>query len=156
MLPTLFGLTFLVFMMVRLYPGDVLAIIAGDFGAVSQETKDAILADFRLDKNIPQQYVLWLGDLVRGDLGNSLVSGRSVRSELANRLPSNSTPAPGDVLIVPRLNRRRHVSGDTLESLCREEYGDTELKTRMSVVAAANHIGEPESLFSNQVVYFPG
>lgn len=87
MLPTLFGLTFLVFVMVRLYPGDVLAIIAGDFGAVSQETKDAILADFRLDKNIPQQYVLWLGDLVRGDLGNSLVSGRSVRSELANRLP---------------------------------------------------------------------
>jgi nucleoid-associated protein YgaU len=76
--------------------------------------------------------------------------------ELANRLPSNSTPAPGDVLIVPRLNRRRHVSGDTLESLCREEYGDTELETRMSVVAAANHIGEPESLFSNQVVYFPG
>jgi nucleoid-associated protein YgaU len=75
--------------------------------------------------------------------------------ELANRLPSNSTPAPGDVLIVPRLNRRRHVSGDTLESLCREEYGDTELETRMSVVAAANHIGEPESLFSNQVVYFP-
>lgn len=87
MLPTLFGLTIVVFVMVRLYPGDVLAVIAGDYGAISQETKDAILADFRLDRNIPQQYLLWLGDIIRGDFGTSLVSGRSVRDEIGYRLP---------------------------------------------------------------------
>ena len=44
--------------------------------------------------------------------------------------------------------------GDTLRSLCREEYGDADLDTRASVAAAADHITEPDKLFSNQVVYF--
>nr|WP_170306845.1 LysM peptidoglycan-binding domain-containing protein [Mycolicibacter kumamotonensis] len=74
---------------------------------------------------------------------------------LANNLPANTEPTPGQVLIVPGLNRRRHIAGDTLVSLCREEYGDADLDTRTSVVAAANHIGEPAALFSNQVIYFP-
>jgi len=87
MIPTLFGLTFLVFVMVRLVPGDIVALIAGDFGATSPEVRAAILADFGLDKNVPQQYVLWLGDLLRLDLGQSLISGRTVTSELSNRLP---------------------------------------------------------------------
>ncbi|ORV45690.1 peptidoglycan-binding protein LysM [Mycolicibacter engbaekii] len=74
---------------------------------------------------------------------------------LANNLPTNTEPDPGQVLIVPGLNRRRHIAGDTLVSLCREEYGDADLNTRASVVAAANHIGEPAALFANQVIYFP-
>lgn len=87
MIPTMFGLSVLVFIMVRLFPGDILALIAGDFGATSPEVREAILADFSLDKNIPEQYVLWLGDLIRFDLGKSLLSGRSVSGELGNRLP---------------------------------------------------------------------
>jgi nucleoid-associated protein YgaU len=74
---------------------------------------------------------------------------------LANNLPTNTEPTPGQVLIVPGLNRRRHIAGDTLVSLCREEYGDADLDTRASVVAAANHISEPAALFANQVIYFP-
>lgn len=74
---------------------------------------------------------------------------------LANNLPANTEPAPGQVLVVPGLNRRRHIAGDTLASLCRTEYGEEDLDTRMSVVAAANHISEPTALFSNQVIYFP-
>lgn len=74
---------------------------------------------------------------------------------LANHLPSTTEPTSGQVLIVPRLNRRHRIAGDTLASLCREEYGDTDLATRVAVAAAANHINEPGSLFSNQVVYFP-
>ncbi len=87
MIPTLFGLTFLVFAMVRLVPGDIVSLIAGDFGATSPEVRAAILSDFGLDQNIPKQYVLWLGDLLRLDLGQSLISGRTVTSELSNRLP---------------------------------------------------------------------
>lgn len=75
--------------------------------------------------------------------------------ELANQLPPNTEPSPGHVLIVPGLNRRHTVAGDTLWSLCRDEYGDADLDTRVSVAAAANHISRPETLFSNQVVYFP-
>ncbi len=87
MIPTLFGLTFLVFAMVRLVPGDIVALIAGDFGATSPEVREAILKDFGLDANIPLQYVRWLGDIARFDIGTSLLSGRSVTSELSDRLP---------------------------------------------------------------------
>jgi nucleoid-associated protein YgaU len=75
--------------------------------------------------------------------------------ELANQLPTGSDVTPGQVLIQPGLNRLHHIAGDTLASLCREEYGDADLETWVAVVAAANHISEPDSVFSNQTVYFP-
>jgi phage tail protein X len=74
---------------------------------------------------------------------------------LVNRMPSGDDVVPGQVLIVPRLNRRARVAGDTLESLCVAEYGDFDVATRVAVAAAANHLVEPNSLHSNQVVYFP-
>lgn len=78
----------------------------------------------------------------------------------ANRLDLFTDPEPGTVLVVPRLNRRRSVAGDTLESLVREEYGDgdgetDDVETRVAVVAAANYISRPHALFSSQVVFFP-
>ena len=75
--------------------------------------------------------------------------------EDANNVPPGSDLTPGHVLIVPGLNRRDNVAGDTVESLCRDQYGDADLDTRVSVAAAANQISRPNSLFSNQVVYFP-
>lgn len=87
MIPTLLGLSFLVFLMVRLMPGDIVALIAGDYGAASPETREAILKDFQLDANIPTQYARWLVQMARLDLGTSLISSRSVAEELGNRLP---------------------------------------------------------------------
>lgn len=86
-LPTLFGVSVVVFVLLRLMPGDIVSLMAGDFGAANAETRAAILAEFRLDQNIAQQYVAWLSDVVRGDLGSSLISGRTVGSEVARRLP---------------------------------------------------------------------
>lgn len=74
---------------------------------------------------------------------------------LANNLPPNTEPAVGQVLIVPGLNRRRQVAGDTLASLCRFEYGDFDVDTRAAVTAAANHLSDPATLFSTQVLHFP-
>jgi nucleoid-associated protein YgaU len=73
----------------------------------------------------------------------------------ANHLDVLTKPAPGSVLVVPGLNRRRSVAGDTLETLAREEYGNVDVETRASVAAAANYISRPHALFSNQVIYFP-
>ncbi len=86
-IPTLLGVTFVVFLIVRSVPGDVAAIIAGDFGAADPEVKAAILEKFQLDDNIALQYVRWLGELARADFGTSIISGRSVWSELSHRLP---------------------------------------------------------------------
>ena len=86
-LPTLFGVSVVVFVLLRLMPGDIVSLMAGDFGAANAETRAAILAEFRLDQNIAQQYAGWVGDVVRGNLGSSLISGRSVGGEVARRLP---------------------------------------------------------------------
>jgi nucleoid-associated protein YgaU len=75
--------------------------------------------------------------------------------EIVNNLTPGSTVTPGQVLIQPGLNRLRHIAGDTLTSLCEDEYGPADLPTRVAVVAAANHISDPESVFCNQAVYIP-
>ena len=87
MIPTLVGLSIVVFVMVRIVPGDVVALISGEFGAVSPETKQAILEDFGLADNMLVQYLNWSRDMLSGDLGTSIISGRSVVSELSSRLP---------------------------------------------------------------------
>ncbi|MET0473504.1 MAG: LysM peptidoglycan-binding domain-containing protein [Mycobacterium sp.] len=74
---------------------------------------------------------------------------------LANEIPPGSDVVPGQVIIVPGLNRRVQAAGDTLETLCVDHYGNADVATRVAVAAAANHIIEPNSLHSNQVVYLP-
>ncbi len=87
LLPTLLGVSLLVFTLVRLYPGDVTVTVAGDYGSLSPEAKAALLSEFKLDKNIPQQYAIWSGKVARFNFGTSLISGREVRSEIRQRLP---------------------------------------------------------------------
>ena len=87
MIPTLIGVTIVVFIMVRLIPGDIVSLMAGDFGAVSPEQKQKILEQFGLTDNFAVQYARWFGHIVRFDLGTSLLSGRTVTSELTARLP---------------------------------------------------------------------
>ena len=87
MIPTLLGVTFIVFVMVRAVPGDVIDLLTGDFGAASEETKEALRKEYQLDDNIVVQYVKWIGRVVRFDFGNSILSDRTVISELKSRLP---------------------------------------------------------------------
>lgn len=85
--PTLLGVTLVVFMIVRSVPGDVVDLIVGDYGAASPEVKEAIRREYSLDDNVLVQYVSWLSKVVRLDLGRSIISNRTVTSELQQRLP---------------------------------------------------------------------
>jgi peptide/nickel transport system permease protein len=87
MVPTLFGVTFVVFVMIRAVPGDVVDLVLGEYGAGDEATKEALRKEYSLDGNVAVQYVRWLGDLARFDFGNSIISGRSVTGELNNYLP---------------------------------------------------------------------
>ncbi len=87
MIPTLLGVTFVVFVMIRAVPGDIVALIAGDYGAGDPATREALLKEFQLDDNVGKQYIRWLGQLAQFDLGKSIISDRTVGSELKNRLP---------------------------------------------------------------------
>lgn len=86
-IPTLLGVSLVVFTIVRLVPGDVISVISGDFGSSDKTSREALKKEFGLDDNIPKQYVNWLGDVVRFDLGKSILSNRSVGEELKTRLP---------------------------------------------------------------------
>lgn len=87
MVPTLLGITIVVFMVVRFIPGDVVDSILGDYGAFDRETKEELIRQYKLDGSIPQQYVEWMGKVLQGDLGASLITGRAVVTELKNRIP---------------------------------------------------------------------
>jgi len=87
LVPTLIGMSLLIFAMLRLLPGDVVDIIAGTDGTVSSASKEKLREAMGLSDPIPVQYVKWLGDLLRGDPGNSLRSGKPVGDILAHALP---------------------------------------------------------------------
>ncbi len=76
LVPILFGTSLVVFLLVRLIPGDPVVALLG------MEATDAAIAAlrdrFRLDDPLPVQYVAWLGNILSGDFGRSIQSGREV------------------------------------------------------------------------------
>jgi peptide/nickel transport system permease protein len=75
-----------VFFMVRAIPGDPAQIMLGQ--QATQEQVQQIRENMGLDKPIFVQYGLFLKDALRGDLGDSIVTGRPVTTELLTRLPA--------------------------------------------------------------------
>jgi len=74
----------LVFLMLRLTPGDPAAILAGD--AASTEQITAIRASLGLDRPLPVQFAIWLGNLARGELGQSYFYKMQVTQLIGQRL----------------------------------------------------------------------
>src|SRR5215218_3455024 len=87
MVPTLLGVSIVVFLGIRLIPGDLVVVLSGMRGDVSPEHRAALRRDLGLDRPIAVQYVDWLGAVARGDLGNSLKTDRPIGQDLARRLP---------------------------------------------------------------------
>jgi ABC-type dipeptide/oligopeptide/nickel transport system permease component len=86
-LPNLMGVVVITFLLTRALPGDPAAYFAGQ--AASAEAIEQIRAQLGLDRPLPAQFVDYLADLARGELGQSLSTGRSVAEEIASRLPAS-------------------------------------------------------------------
>ena len=87
-IPTLLGLTVLVFMLLRVaLPTDVIDRIVGEYGRNDTELQQQLRKQLGLSSSLPDQYVRWLGGIVTGDLGKSLHSGVPVTMELRRRVP---------------------------------------------------------------------
>src|SRR5690349_577906 len=86
LVPTLLGVTIVVFVLVRLLPGDAVTLQLQDSKATSAD-EATMRAKLGLDKPVPLQYVDWLGSVLRGDLGRSFRSHQPVTSELGARIP---------------------------------------------------------------------
>jgi peptide/nickel transport system permease protein len=81
--------TIIVFIAIRMLPGDplLLMISATDTAEFSQAQLADLRVQYGLDKPLPVQYVNWLGDLLHGNLGRSIVSKLPVRDEIMRRIP---------------------------------------------------------------------
>jgi len=87
MLLTLIGMSILIFVLLRLVPGNIVDILFDSAGFVDPAQKAVIEAELGLDKSIPVQYWVWISGLVQGDLGFSYVSELPTIDELAPRIP---------------------------------------------------------------------
>jgi peptide/nickel transport system permease protein len=99
LIPTLIGVTILVFLMVRMIPGSVVDQILGAEARATEETKAQMRAFFGLDQPLPVQYARWASGIVRGDLGNSWRLGLPVSQLIGNGLIVTLQLAAGALLI---------------------------------------------------------
>jgi peptide/nickel transport system permease protein len=84
-LPTLFGVATVIFLLVRLLPGDPARTIAGVLA--SQQDVERIRHQFGFDQPLYVQYLDFMGRLLHGDLGISTRTGQPVTAEILSRLP---------------------------------------------------------------------
>lgn len=82
--PVSLTVSLICFSLVQLAPGDPLAVVLP--ADASQEIIEAVKIQYGLDKSLVEQYFLWLGHALTGDLGSSIASGRPVLSEISNAI----------------------------------------------------------------------
>jgi peptide/nickel transport system permease protein len=83
--PTVFMITLVVFVMMQSVPGDPVVALLGD--AYTEEDAVKVREAYGLDRPMLVQYFIWLGKLVQGDWGTSILSGRPVLEDVLVRLP---------------------------------------------------------------------
>lgn len=96
-IPTLFLMLTFVFFLVRVVPGDPAIAILGD--SASQEQLERFREQMGLKDPLHIQYLRFLADIVRGDLGKSMVTGLAVRDQLMRALPHTLELTAAGVLI---------------------------------------------------------
>jgi peptide/nickel transport system permease protein len=87
MLLTLFGMSILIFLVMRLVPGNIADILVDSAGIIDPKQKLKIERELGLDQPLVIQYWQWISGLARGDLGYAYVSERPAIEEIAPRIP---------------------------------------------------------------------
>ncbi|MCA1033725.1 MULTISPECIES: nickel ABC transporter permease [Bacillus] len=96
-IPVLLGVTLIVFLIMQMVPGDPAALVAGE-GATDAQV-DSIRHELGLDQPVLVQYAKYVGDVVQGDLGESIRTSRPVLDEILVRLPITLELAFWSILI---------------------------------------------------------
>jgi peptide/nickel transport system permease protein len=85
-IPVILGVTIIAFSLIHLAPGDPARTMLGQH-ATQQEINE-IRAKYGLDKPLYEQYFIWLGNVLHGDLGRSILSHDLVTNEIGSRFPN--------------------------------------------------------------------
>ena len=87
-IPTIFGVIIVTFVLTRALPGDPAAYFSGPNASI--EDIEATRVAMGLDRSWPDQFAIYIQELVHGDLGKSLTTGRPVLTEILQRLPASA------------------------------------------------------------------
>src|SRR5271163_907625 len=119
--PNLIGVIIITFILTHLLPGDPAAYFAGPSATAAsvEETRHRL----GLDHNIFEQFAIYVGGLAHGDLGQSLLSGQSVISDLVQRLPASFELTLGALILalaigIPLGMRAALRPGGWIDALC--------------------------------------
>lgn len=87
LIPTFLGITVIAFGFIRVLPGDPVLLMAGERGMTNERYAE-LLKEFGYDRPIWRQYLDYLGNLLQGDFGNSIVTKRPVLDEFLTLFPA--------------------------------------------------------------------
>jgi peptide/nickel transport system permease protein len=87
LVPVLLGVSVVVFALIHLIPGDAAMLAIGYEQRITPEQRALVRKSYGLDQPLPVQYAKWMGHVLRGDLGRSLRTRRTLTEELKLRLP---------------------------------------------------------------------
>ena len=87
LIPTFLGVTFVAFILIRLVPGDPIMMMVGERGMTDARHAE-LMAQYGFDRPLLSQYVVFLGKLVQGDLGQSIVTRKPVLGEFFALFPA--------------------------------------------------------------------
>ena len=87
LIPTFLGVTFVAFMLIRLVPGDPILMMVGERG-MSDARHAELMTQFGFDRPVIMQYLGFLGSLLHGDLGTSIVTRQPVLNEFFTLFPA--------------------------------------------------------------------
>ena len=97
LIPVLIGVTFLVYFIISLSPGDTAAMIAGEDADAA--TIEAVRHELGLDQPVPVQYAKYMLKLIQGDMGNSYKTGRPVTNMIVSCFPNTAKLAFWSILV---------------------------------------------------------
>lgn len=86
-IPTLLGISLIVFLVMHLIPGDTITSMIGTYYKLTEGQAAALKAYYGLDKSLPEQYVHWILSALQGDLGYSVRKGLPVLPLILSRFP---------------------------------------------------------------------
>lgn len=97
-IPLMLGVAIIVFLFMRMTPGDPVDIMMGQSGAVTAGEIERLRSEFNLDRPLHEQLLIFLAGVVRGDLGNSFQRQQPVTRLIAERLPATIELALGALI----------------------------------------------------------
>lgn len=86
LVPVLIGALFIAFLLTRIVPGDPIARVAGPYA--SREQVEQLRREAHLDRPFYVQFVIYLGQLAKGEMGDSFYTGQPVKNDLTGRFPA--------------------------------------------------------------------